>query len=104
MTAYVFIRRTPRALNFHDSSTRPMMVRRAGTQQRRINYNALRRDDDLLPVANGLTSAIKKRTHRVTLTVDLEHVAANVSFKGYTLTYMPASPMFRECIMIEVAS
>lgn len=42
MEAFVFVRRTPRALNFHASVTRPAMVRKAGTQKQSIVNDVLR--------------------------------------------------------------
>jgi hypothetical protein len=100
-TAFVYIRRTPRALNFHPTTGRPVYVRKAGTQMRRIRSTQLDRGHSLSPVAQGLIKAIKQRTDMRTLEVDLAEVALHVTFDGYTLTHMPESPAFRECIKIE---
>lgn len=93
---FIFIRRTPRALNFHTSSSRPMNVRKAGTTQRSIQW----KQADDTPISRGVVNAIRNRTDRRTLEVDLANVAGAVTFDGYVLEHMPESPMFRECIKI----
>lgn len=100
MEAFVFIRRTPRALNFHAAISRPMNVRKAGTQQRTIQWREMAANHELEAIARGVISSIRRRTDRRTLEVDLATVADCARFEGYRLEHMPESPMFRECIRI----
>lgn len=100
--AFVFVRRTPKALNFHPSRSRPMNVRLQGKS--RINYKRMDRGDRFDSIARGVMSSIRRFADRRTLTVNLEHVAAGVTFEGYDLEFVPGSPMFRECIRIRATT
>lgn len=70
-----------------------------GSNQHSIQW----KQADDTPISRGVVNAIRNRTDRRTLEVDLAHVAGVVTFAGYKLTHLPESPMFRECIMIEEA-
>lgn len=96
--AFVFTRRTPRALNFHPARSRPMNVRLRGKS--RISYKNMPRGDRFDSVARGLMSSIRRLADRRTLTVDLSIVANAVEFDGYDLEFIPGSALYRECIRI----
>lgn len=98
--AYVFTRRTPRALNFHASSTRPMNMRKAGTQQRSIKWRDLDQGLRVAGYSRGLIKSLSRSCDRRTLELDLERLAGVITFDGATLEYIPGSPMFNECIKI----
>ena len=98
--AFVYVLRTPRALNCYPTTSRPMNVRRAGTQKRFIQANDMHRDDPFDPIARGVMSLIKRCTDRRRLEVDLERVVNSARFEGYSLEYLPESPRFRECIKV----
>lgn len=94
--SFVFVRRTPRALNMHHSSTRPTNSRRAGSSKRFINWTRTTQT----PASCGVVQLIRKLADRKDLSVNLETVAQAARDRGFNAEHMPGSPLFRECVRI----
>ena len=93
---FIFTRRTPRTLNYLSSSTKPMFSRVSGSKRRNLNWR-----NASSSAADQLIAAVRRRTDRTDLSVDLERVVADFTIDGYTITYVPGSAMFKECLHLE---
>lgn len=94
---FIFVRRTPRALNMHVSTTRPVRVRKAGSQKVTIRSTEARGKP---PAAEAVIKLIRELADRPTLAVDLEAVTQVALERGLHVEHLPGSGLFRECVHI----
>lgn len=98
---FIFTRRTPRALNYHPTTTVPRYVRKAGTSSRTIRSMQMTQDNKSHDIARGVIASMKRRTNRRTLTVDLEQVVREAKFDDIQLIHVAETAGIREHIRIE---
>jgi len=85
---HIFTRRTPRALHFLVSSTKPLLVRKG-------NRTTIHWQSASCPEASTVAALLRRLTDPKTLTPDWATAAA-MSLPGYTLTYHPRSAAYAE--------